>query len=194
MRSSCNQIAWGLLLAMIDFRFNGFDLLPDVLGYGLALAGLSRIAVRHPALRAGQILAIWLLLQACAEVFGLRDDMPAFTVNSYVYTPARLVFSALAFAISLALTCCLCFGFGRLAEAGGRRALARQFHILLIFSLLHGAALLFIFPFGLNGYKDLLLGSVLIGGIIGIVLAVALIMFVRRAGRDEPEDSATFVP
>ncbi|MEK0316509.1 hypothetical protein [Cohnella sp. 56] len=183
MRRSCRLLAWGLLLALFDFRIGGIDLLPDALGYLLALIGLSRFADRHPALRAGQFFAAGLLLLAVASFFGSRGISTPLGERDLLVTPARLSYSALAVALSLALTCCLCVGLGRLAETSGSRALGGQFQVLLIFSLLHGGLLLFLLPFGLNGYRDLTLGTALIGGALGIVLTISLIVLVRRAGR-----------
>lgn len=38
---------FGFLFVMIDFRLNGFDLLPDVVGYAFFAAGLSVLAERN---------------------------------------------------------------------------------------------------------------------------------------------------
>lgn len=40
-----NKLYWGFLFVMIDFRINGFDILPDIIGYIFFAAGFSILAV-----------------------------------------------------------------------------------------------------------------------------------------------------
>ena len=35
---------WGVILEFIDFRINGLDLLPDILGYTLVFVAFSRLS------------------------------------------------------------------------------------------------------------------------------------------------------
>ena len=37
-------IGWGLVLVLVDLRLNGFDVLPDVVGWGMVLTGLWAMA------------------------------------------------------------------------------------------------------------------------------------------------------
>jgi hypothetical protein len=39
MSTSFGYIFWGLILVILDFKINGFDLLPDVIGYVLVGIG-----------------------------------------------------------------------------------------------------------------------------------------------------------
>lgn len=43
-RDGLNKIFWGLLFAMLDFRIQGFDILPDIVGYILFAVGFSVLA------------------------------------------------------------------------------------------------------------------------------------------------------
>lgn len=36
-------ISWGLIVALLDLRLNGFDMLPDVVGWALVLVGLTEL-------------------------------------------------------------------------------------------------------------------------------------------------------
>ena len=49
MRASFGYIFWGLILVVLDFRINGFDLIPDFVGYalvGVGAAGLSQLSAQ----------------------------------------------------------------------------------------------------------------------------------------------------
>lgn len=39
-----NKFYWGFLFVMLDFRLNGFDILPDIIGYALFAAGFGMLA------------------------------------------------------------------------------------------------------------------------------------------------------
>jgi hypothetical protein len=52
------RVAWGFLVVLVDLRFEHFDLIPDVLGCALVIAGLSALADRHVGFRVAR-LAAW---------------------------------------------------------------------------------------------------------------------------------------
>lgn len=62
MRSSFNHIFWGLLLVFLDFRINGFDLLPNGLGYLLIALGASQLVLQSPKFGAASALSAVLIL------------------------------------------------------------------------------------------------------------------------------------
>jgi len=39
-----NKLYWGFLFILIDFRINGFDILPDIIGYILFAFAFSALA------------------------------------------------------------------------------------------------------------------------------------------------------
>lgn len=43
-RSGFNKLHWGFLFVLIDFRINGFDILPNIIGYILFTVGLGILA------------------------------------------------------------------------------------------------------------------------------------------------------
>ena len=57
MSTPLGKTVGGFLLAALDFRINGLDLLPDPLGWAIAAIGLSALSARSPALRVAMILA-----------------------------------------------------------------------------------------------------------------------------------------
>lgn len=47
----------GLGLVVVDVRINGFDLVPDLVGWGVVLAGLAKLAGRSPWFTAAKVAA-----------------------------------------------------------------------------------------------------------------------------------------
>ena len=45
VRSGFDKLFWGFLFVMIDFRIQGFDIIPDVIGYILFAVGFHMLAV-----------------------------------------------------------------------------------------------------------------------------------------------------
>ena len=54
------QIFWGLLLVILDLRFNGFDVLPDFIGYILVAIGCGGIVGLSRRFSTAQTLS-WIL-------------------------------------------------------------------------------------------------------------------------------------
>ncbi|MGO4957980.1 hypothetical protein ACTQ49_12070 [Luteococcus sp. Sow4_B9] len=63
-------LAWGLLLVVLDPQLNGLDLLPDVIGWGVALVALVDMGRRSPTFLWAQVACS--LALACS---GLRQAL-----------------------------------------------------------------------------------------------------------------------
>ena len=78
--SPLGKVVIGFLLVVFDFRFEGFDLVPDLLGWLLVLAGLMPLtgrsrgfAVAAVAAAAGALLALPLQLSEPGPVLGFLE-------------------------------------------------------------------------------------------------------------------------
>lgn len=60
------RVAWGFLVVVVDVRTDGFDLVPDPLGWVLVLAGLVPLAGRDP----------WFAAASAASAVGLLVSLP----------------------------------------------------------------------------------------------------------------------
>ena len=76
------MIVAGLGLVVADFRFNGFDLVPDVIGWGVVLVGLTKLAARSPwftaasaAATVGVVLGLPLLLAKPGPVLSAVEGL-----------------------------------------------------------------------------------------------------------------------
>lgn len=58
MANRLRQIFWGLLIVILDFSFNGFDLLPDGVGYLIMAAGCYGLASFSPRFLTAQTLCL----------------------------------------------------------------------------------------------------------------------------------------
>jgi uncharacterized membrane protein len=103
----------GMLLVFVDLRVDGFDLLPDVVGWGLAAFALGRCRDAHgdDGYRS-RITAAWVLALLCA----------AFAVLDLVGDPAP----HLDWLVSVAQPVVTAFAFARLARVTGPDSLRRS--------------------------------------------------------------------
>ena len=65
------QIFWGLLLVILDFRINHFDILPDIIGYILVAVGCAGLAGVSPRFATAGRLC-WVLVVFEILRYGLR--------------------------------------------------------------------------------------------------------------------------
>jgi uncharacterized membrane protein len=72
MSSHFGYIFWGLLLVFLDFSINGFDLLPDVIGYALVGYGTGGHTIQNVAFRTATSLS-WLLAVGSVMAFFISD-------------------------------------------------------------------------------------------------------------------------
>ncbi len=121
------QIFWGLLIVAIDLRINGFDLLPDGIGYGLmawgcgGLVPLSRqFAMAQPL--AWALALLWLISLAVPPKAGLVFGLAAAVVN------CNLMWQLLGGMSDFAN------GQGRY-DLGGRAMILRIVYVVLIASI-----------------------------------------------------------
>lgn len=66
LRNSFSKLFWGLLLVVLDFSINQFDLFPDVIGYLLVGFGCAGLVTLSPRFSTAKVLAFiltgfWLL-------------------------------------------------------------------------------------------------------------------------------------
>jgi predicted MFS family arabinose efflux permease len=70
------QIFWGLLLVILDLRFNSFDVLPDFIGYILVAVGCGGLVVLSRRFSTAQTLS-WILAVVCLVGFFIPNDFAA---------------------------------------------------------------------------------------------------------------------
>lgn len=177
-------VALGLLLALADLRVQGLDLLPDPLGYAVALIGLRRLAAgdtRFQVTVAGAVVTGVLSLSDVVETDG--------ALAGHVQLSYGVAQSVLLVLLCLALR-------GRADERGDTRSAGRLSAFAVALGVLGAVVLLLVAL--LSGADDL--GDVLGAGVpllvVGLIdLAVTLWLVVvllglRRAPWAQEEPAA----
>ncbi|GIP38664.1 hypothetical protein J31TS4_19440 [Paenibacillus sp. J31TS4] len=117
------SLFWGFLF-LFDFKINGFDILPDLIGYILFLSGLSRLAERHPLFAKAKPLAVVLLVLSVFKLIPYQLEVGAgFAMSGGVLLVILL--GLINTALVLFFVYCLCGGVAALAEEAGQEELAR---------------------------------------------------------------------
>lgn len=160
-------IFWGLLLVFFDFNFNGFDVLPDGIGFALIGFGAAGLATRSPHFLTASSLC-WLLVVA-------------WVIEFFVSGVAGRMFGVLATLLNLAMHWTLLGGVIDVAVAHTRpdlatRAAHRRLAYVVIGVLSLTVSLLF------EGSHSLLL--VLLVVVPAIVVAIMIMHLIYRVGHE----------
>lgn len=110
------HLFWGFLF-LFDFNINGFDILPDFIGYLLFYLGLVKLERRSEHFHKAKNMSIILIV---LSVMGLIISL--FPLTSSVF---NVLFSLVVLILNLSMVFHICQGISELA---GRRGL-RQFQI-----------------------------------------------------------------
>ncbi|MDO9100569.1 MAG: hypothetical protein Q7V53_07570 [Caldisericota bacterium] len=141
------QLLWAGFLFMFDVRLQGFDILPDVIGYVLMFRGLTLLAPSNryfkqaaslaPLVAAFSLLDVW---QPIPQGGGLLT-VGGLSLRTPLGLALTLAGMAL-FVLNLILVSRICLGIAEMAEGQGQKDLAeaatsrwgeyKSMHILLI--------------------------------------------------------------
>lgn len=105
---------WGFLF-LFDLRLNGFDLLPDFIGYILFYNGLGKLLDRHPDFAAARKPVIALIILSLPSLIEFRAE-------DFAITPTFLFFMAVGLVtviLDLYMVYHICRGIAGLAEGRG---------------------------------------------------------------------------
>lgn len=200
MKPAYSRVAWGLALTLIDFRIQNFDILPDLVGYALIMAGLSGVMPKNRYFDVGRITAFILMIYSISYLFG--KPMEISLTHPVAPTLGQMLIAGAESVVQLAMLFGICAGIRLNAASGRRIGLAHYAKRIweAVFGL--GAAMLFCMPFTLNtSSNEFLMFSVALG-FSSFVASLFVISLVRRAGRqpdpdggdhDEPAEAASTV-
>jgi hypothetical protein len=154
MSTNFGYIFWGLILAFLDFKINGLDLLPDVLGFGLIGLGAVGLQSLSPKFSLAGALSFFL---AVSSLIGLA-----------VSGEAAKAFSVVVTGINCAMFWSLLGGIGDYTNSTERHVLTSRAHNLRIgyVAMMCGTLLL-----GLTGHE---LGAA--GALLGAAAVIAMIV------------------
>jgi hypothetical protein len=180
--SPFGKLFWGFLIAFIDIRINGFDLLIDLLGYVVVVIGLGELARVNGKFARARPYATALLILSALDLF-TRTPAGDSQTNEGLFGSAALAvaFSIALLFVNLMLVNLICRGIGEMAEAAGNQDLAdlsktRWFFFLWAYV---ASTLLFVFAFAGDEVLIPALASVL----VSLIAAILILGLIRRADK-----------
>ncbi len=136
--SGLKLVFWGLILTAINIRIQGFDIVPDPIGYIMVIVGLGRIKAYGSHFETAKKYAIILLVLSLVNVyqapasgsvdgaFGESSSSVLFSAGIFGAVPLlAMVFMLLGFAASIFFAYYLCMGLKCLLVSVGDLTLAR---------------------------------------------------------------------
>ncbi|MBB6633261.1 hypothetical protein [Cohnella thailandensis] len=181
MKRAFAQVAWGLIFTLVNIRINGFDLLHDLIGYVLILAGLSKLSRHHRGFRIALPVAWIRFVLTIAALFGVRYEVSLTRGESPDIGTISL--TALAMVVELVLFYGICDGIRGMALEKGKKAIASRAGSLWRWSFALGALLLFCMPFQLNYILGEIWPILMLFALGLLVTHLLLIFLLFRAGR-----------
>jgi len=177
-QSAYRKFYWGFFFIMIDFRLQGIDVLPDVIGYVLFATGFGILAASNAHFRDGGRLNTAMIVMS---VFSLYErPVPGGGVHVGTLNPLGLLIGLAAMIVGLLVAYHLFMGTRdlaeRLANAGIRDEAGLRWCQYLLFHL----AILFGYMMVL--VPGLALVYVAVMFVASIVLTWAIMTFMTRCG------------
>jgi hypothetical protein len=114
------RIFWGLLLVVIDFRLNGFDILPDFIGFALIAAGAGLLVPLNPRFQTAKIMALILIVLSLVSLVELGND------GGPGFNPGWFFFGLIVTVLDVIMVWQLCGGIIDLARERGLDDLATR--------------------------------------------------------------------
>ncbi|MGM1047495.1 MAG: hypothetical protein ACQEXX_15265 [Bacillota bacterium] len=183
MSRACYQVAWGLLLIMIDIRIVFFDVVPDLLGFILLLVGLYRLKRENVYFGIG-CGAAWALMALSAIQFLMTFGQPAVGIESIgSIPPMHYELQNVPLIGYLVLGYGLCKGIELRADSLKQTVLKRAARTRLGFYVVTYLMWLIVFPFGFNVDQDIMIMLYFVFGLGIIICSLSVILLVRAAAR-----------
>ena len=179
--SPFGKLFWGFLIVLIDIRINGFDLLPDLIGFIMIVVGLGQLTQRNAIFGRARPYAASLLILSALDLFSRTT---AESSGLELFGSAGLAFAyliALA-VINLMLVFFICRGIGEMARAGGATELAdlsvTRWQFFLFTYVLSTILVIIAATSDSN-----LVGLVVVSVIVSLVAAILFAGLLRRADK-----------
>lgn len=176
--SGFNKFYWGFLFIMIDFRIQGFDILPDIIGYILFAAGFSILAANSESFRkAGNFNILMIIL----SVFSIYEKpVQGGGIQFGPLGPLGIIIGIASLIIGLLVVYHLFMGIKDMAEEQSQMDISEEAdkrwnqYLLLQLAAILAFILIFIPPLAILYIVAML--------IVAIVITVAIMQFMKRCG------------
>jgi hypothetical protein len=178
--SPFGKLFWGFLIAFIDIRINGFDLIIDLLGYVVVVIGLGELARINGKFARARPYATVLLILSALDLF-TRTPTDSSPEGLFGHPGLAIAFSIALLFVNLMLVNLICRGIGEMADRAGNSDLSdlsKTRWVFFVFSYVV-STLLIVLAFAGEGLVTLALASV----IVSLVAAILILGLIRRADK-----------
>jgi hypothetical protein len=177
-KSAFNKLFWGFLFIMVNFKIQGFDILPNIVGYILFVMGLGQLASRSEHFRKAELFSIPMVILSILSIYERPVQAGGVQVSSG--WPFGIILSAASIVLLLLLVYNLLMGIKDMADEQGKRDISEESGRRWNQFLMLEVAVLFAFIIAFVP----MLGFIYIIAILiaSIVLAVVLMGFMSRCG------------
>jgi hypothetical protein len=173
------RIFWGLLFTVFDFHINGFDLLPDVVGFLLIALGLGLLAPQSLRFHTARIMAWFLFVLWFASLFSLVEG-----ANEGGPFGGWFYFGVVRDVIDVTMVWQLCGGIIELARERGHEDLALRANTRRALYLALTLAAYFLSFAVLPGNPEFAVVAVIGLLVFAIVVMILLMALMLRAARE----------
>lgn len=129
---------WGLMFTVINFRIQGFDIVPDIVGYIMVIIGLGRIEKYSGSFSSAKIAAYLLTVLSLFNIYqapvqntaaapGMFTTTSSVNFNAGIFGPIpwlAVLFLIAGTVANLYFACFMCRGMKNLLLSAGDNALA----------------------------------------------------------------------
>ncbi len=174
------KLYWGFLFIMISFRIQGFDILPDIVGYLLFASGFSSLASRSAYFGTAAKYNIFMAILSVFSLYQFPAQNQGQVVNFGPLGILSIPLTIASFILNLLVVYNLFMGIKEIAEKSGQTDLAqesmdrwREYKILQI-AVISSFILIFI--------PAIAIIFVIVLLIMSIIIAVSIMSFIKKCG------------
>jgi len=178
--SGFEKLFWGFLF-LLDFRLQGFDILPDAIGYFLFYSGLEDLMAQNSLFARARMYALPLMALSLFDIY--QASKPASGINLSIESWPFMIIGLAMAVLNLMIVYHLCTGVAKMARAKGLVSLRTTAETRWRYYLGANLALLIITPLVL---LVPLLSLVLIMPVFIIMIVVIILMMalMKQAGQE----------
>jgi hypothetical protein len=173
-----NKFYWGFFFVMIDFRFQGVDILPDIIGYFFFAAGLAALASANSCFEKAKSLNTFMIVLSILEIY--EKPVQVSGINFGVFGPIGFIIGIAATILNLYVIYNLFMGIRNLAREQDKMLISEEAerrwtqYLMLQLSSLFIIILVVIPPLAVIALIALF--------IFLIILTVIILGFMKRCG------------
>ena len=176
--SAFNKFYWGFLFVMIDFRLQGIDVLPDIIGYLLFAGGFSLLASSSSRFEKAKNLNVFMIVLSIFQIY--ETPAQGSGINFGVLGPFGFLIGIAAAILNLIVIYNLFMGIRDIANLQGKMSIGQEaekkwsHYLLLQLSVFIAIVLIIIPPIAFIFVIGIFICS--------IVLTFTIMSFIKSCG------------